>query len=87
MMKTIQRETIEELAGLYREFVRTGDADAKDKVVARCCEVSNQLYGSAFYTFALCDTLGACCGPFRLAELNDDEICEVFKAFKIEVKE
>lgn len=84
-MKTVKRNTVEALANLFREHKVAGGSAVFDKAIDLAHKFSKELYGTDRYWCAALDLIGACCGHMGLADLTDDEICEVLKILKIDV--
>ena len=85
-MKAIKKSTLLDLARLTRKYTRTGDVDILSTRIEIAKKLATQAYGKDNAWLPFADLMNATVGVYALyPECTDEEICDLFKAFKFEV--
>ena len=85
-MKAIKRSTLLELAKVIRKYARTGDVDILDAKIETAKKLAIQAYGKDNAWPAFSNLVEAAVGVYALyPECTNEELCELFRALKVEV--
>ena len=83
-MRSVKKETMDELVRLVRKYWATGDVDILDAKHRKASELSNQAYGSGAKWLQFCDIVdGAIC---LNRNVSNDTIYKIFGLLCIEVE-
>ena len=85
-MKAIKKSTLLELARIVRKYARTGDVDILSAKIETAKKLATQAYGKDNAWSAFSNLVDAAVGVYALyPKCTNEEICELFRAFKFEV--